>query len=83
VQDQGLGQGPTVVLDLVEKAKLAEGSTVFFDNLFTTFSLLDKLCNKGIAGTGIVIRVIPRQVSHLPEVTVSEFYEIWHTVLYI
>jgi Transposase IS4 len=41
-------------LDLVEEAKLAVGSAVFFDNLFTTFTLLDKLSNKGIAGTGTV-----------------------------
>ena len=43
-----------MVLDLVQKAHLPAGSEVFFDNLFTTFPLLDKLSEKGIAGTGTV-----------------------------
>ena len=43
-----------MVLDLVQKAHLPVGSEVFFDNLFTTFPLLDKLSEKGIAGTGTV-----------------------------
>ena len=43
-----------MVLDLVQKAHLPAGSEVFFDNLFTTFPLLDKLSERGIAGTGTV-----------------------------
>jgi hypothetical protein len=54
ISDAGLGQGPNVVLDLCEKANLAPGSEVYFDNLFTSFPLLDKLSEKQIAGTGTV-----------------------------
>lgn len=54
IDDKGLGQGPNVVLDLVEKAQIGRGSEVFFDNLFTSFPLLDNLSEKGIGGTGTV-----------------------------
>jgi len=54
IEDQGLGQGPNVVLDLVTKAHLAPGSEIFVDNLFTSFSLLDKLSEQGIGLTGTV-----------------------------
>jgi len=54
VVDAGLGQGPNVVLDLVQKVQLPAGCEVFFDNLFTTFPLLDKLSEIGIAGAGTV-----------------------------
>ncbi len=43
-----------MVLDLVQKVQLPAGCEVFFDNLFTTFPLLDKLSEMGIAGTGTV-----------------------------
>jgi len=43
-----------VVLDLVQKAKLSAGCEVFFDNLFTSFPLLNKLSEMGVAGTGTV-----------------------------
>ena len=43
IPDQGFGQGPNVVLDLVQKADLAPGSEIFCDNLFTSFSLLEQL----------------------------------------
>jgi len=54
VEDMGLGQGPNVVLQLVEKASLLPGSELFFDNLFTSFPLLDNLSARNIAGTGTV-----------------------------
>jgi DNA excision repair protein ERCC-6 len=54
ISDAGLGQGPNVVIDLVSKAQLAEGSEIFMDNLFTSFPLLDRLSEMGIAGTGTV-----------------------------
>ena len=54
INDQGLGQGPNVVLDLVQKADLAPGSEIFCDNLFTSFPLLEELSNSQIAGTGTV-----------------------------
>ena len=43
IRDNKLGQGPNVVIDLVTKAELVTGSEGFFDNLFTSFPLLDKL----------------------------------------
>ena len=52
MEDQGLGQCPNVVLDLVNKAKLPKGSDVYFDNLFTSFPLLSQLSDLGIGGTG-------------------------------
>lgn len=54
VSDEGLGQGPNVVLDLVQKCHLVPGSKVFFDNLFTSFPLLQRLSVLGIGGTGTV-----------------------------
>ena len=39
--DTGLGQGADVVLGLIEKCKVKVGSTVTFDNLFTSLPLLD------------------------------------------
>ena len=48
------GQGPNVMMGLVGKAGLVEGSEVFFDNLFTLFPLLRALSDLGIAGTGTV-----------------------------
>lgn len=54
IEDLGLGQGPNVVIDLVTKAKLREGSEVFMDNLFTSFPLLERLSEMGIGGTGTV-----------------------------
>jgi hypothetical protein len=50
----GLGQGPNIVLQLLEKASLLPGSELFFDNLFTSFHLLDSLSARNIAGTGTV-----------------------------
>ena len=52
IPDYGLGQGPNVVLGLVEKAKLPPATQVFFDNLFTSLPLLYKLSEMGIGGTG-------------------------------
>lgn len=52
IEDVGLGQGPNVVLGLVGQAKLSPGSMLFFDNLFTSFPLLEKLSDQGMAGTG-------------------------------
>ncbi len=43
-----------VVLQLLEKASLLPGSELFFDNLFTSFPLLDNLSARNIAGTGAV-----------------------------
>ena len=48
------GQGPNVVLDLVKKSNLVQGSVVYMDNLFTSVPLLDALSSIGIGGTGTV-----------------------------
>ena len=64
-----MGQGPNVVLDLVQKAQLPPGTEVFFDNLFTSFPLLDKLSEMGIAGTGTVRQ---NRLGRVPIVTKKE-----------
>ena len=50
--DQGLGQGPIVVLELVEKAGLRLGMRVTYDNLFTSIAVISRLIELGIGGTG-------------------------------
>ena len=52
IVDEKMGQGPNVVLDLVSKSRISRGSSVYFDNLFTSFPLLDRLSEMEIAGTG-------------------------------
>ena len=52
ITDAGLGQGPNVVLDLVEKSSLTKGSLVYMDNLFTSFPLLDRMSGMGLGATG-------------------------------
>ena len=54
IRDQGLGQGPNVVLGLVEKAGLRPGMRVTFDNLFTSIALISRLSELGIGGTGTI-----------------------------
>ena len=49
-----MGQGPKVVLELVNKSKLLLGSRIYFDNLFMSFPLLEDLSNLQIGGTGTV-----------------------------
>ena len=50
----GLGQGANVVLGLKEKYGLSSGSSVTFDNFFTSFSLFDELSKRGIGGLGTI-----------------------------
>ena len=54
IDDHGLGQGPNVVLSLADTARLAPGSEIFFDNLFTSFPLLDKLSEMQTGGTSTI-----------------------------
>ena len=51
IADQGLGQGPNIVLGLAQQRGLKEGSKVACDNLFTSFDLLDHM---GEHGWGVV-----------------------------
>ena len=54
IDDLGLGQGPNIVLQLAEKASLVPGEEIFFDKLFTSFDLLERLSERGLGGTGTV-----------------------------
>jgi hypothetical protein len=47
----GLGQGGDVVLGLVDHIALKPGTRIYFDNLFTSVGLLQKLSLKQIGGT--------------------------------
>lgn len=51
-RDYGLGQGGNVVMDLIDKCSVPSGHKIYFDNLFTSFKLLEKLKESGIGGTG-------------------------------
>jgi len=52
IQDQGLGQGPNVVLGLCQQYELRPGSVVSCDNLFTSMDLLDHMAENGWGVTG-------------------------------
>lgn len=52
IQDRGFGQGGNVVLELLEKTQALPGTTVYFDNLFTSVELLEELGKLQIGGTG-------------------------------
>ena len=49
-----MGQGPNVVVDLVEKAGLVKWSEVYMDNLFTSFPLLREISTRGIGCTSTI-----------------------------
>ena len=46
--DTSLGQRADVALGLIEECEVKAGSTVTFDNLFTSLPLLDDLTELGI-----------------------------------
>lgn len=50
----GNGQGYDVVIGLAEKVGVRAGCHLFFDNLFTSVSLLTELSQRGIGGVGTV-----------------------------
>lgn len=52
IVDVGLGQGGNVVLGLVDHVQVKKDTQLYFDNLFTTDSLLQELCRRKIGGTG-------------------------------
>lgn len=54
IADQGLGQGPNVVLGLAQQYQLKPGSKVGCDNLFTSFDLLDHMGDRGWGVVGTV-----------------------------
>ncbi|GBM18889.1 hypothetical protein AVEN_137264-1 [Araneus ventricosus] len=47
-----LGQGPDVVLGLMDKVHAHEDNHIVMDNIFTSTQLLNELSIKGVAGTG-------------------------------
>ena len=54
LKETELGQGADVVLGLIEKCNLPSGSSVTFDNLFTSLTLLNELTKQGIGGLGTI-----------------------------
>ena len=48
----GLGQGPDVVLGLCKKSDVSPGTKIYFDNLFSSMPLLNKLSKLGLGETG-------------------------------
>ena len=48
----GYGQGFDVVTGLCDKCSVGPGHYIFFDNLFTSLTLLDNLSERGIGGCG-------------------------------
>ena len=49
-----LGQGADIVLGLIKMCNLPSGSSLTFDKLFTSLTLLDKLTKRGIGGHGTI-----------------------------
>ncbi|KAK7162551.1 hypothetical protein R3I93_006776 [Phoxinus phoxinus] len=50
--ETGLGQGPSVVLGLAEKAGVPPGYKFYHDNLFTTLTLVDEMTKRGYGSCG-------------------------------
>ena len=47
-----MGQGPNVVVDWLDKARLVRGSEVYIDNLFISLKLLAEMSARGFGWTG-------------------------------
>ena len=62
IEQTGLGQGPDVVLRLINKCKLPRQSIVTFDNFFTSLSLLDKLSEDSIWGLETRLQAAPLMI---------------------
>lgn len=50
--ETGLGQGPSVVLGLAEKAGVPPGCKFYHGNLFTTLTLVDEMTKRGYGSCG-------------------------------
>jgi hypothetical protein len=61
--ETGLGLGGNVVLGLLDCIDVPPKTSVYFDNLFTSISLISELSNREIGGTGTVRR---NQVFNVP-----------------
>ena len=84
LEDYGLGQGPNVVLGLIEKSPqiVRSGSKIVCDNLFTSIPLAQKLSEKGIGllGTMNTNRLVSTPM-YEPK-TFSKKYERGESVTY-
>ena len=54
LEEESYGLGGNVVLTLVQYCDVPAGSRLYFDNWFTSLSLLDRLKADGIGGTGTI-----------------------------
>lgn len=62
IEQTGWGQGPNVVLRLINKCKLPRQSIVTFDNFSTSLSLLDKLSEDSIWGLETRLQAAPLMI---------------------
>lgn len=71
IPDQGLGQGPNVVLGLAEQYELLPGSKLSADNLFNNFDLCDHMAERGwgLVGTLRQNRVVNVPIPSKKEAT--------------
>lgn len=67
VVDRGLGQGPNVVLSLLDQCSPSPGTKIYFDNLFTSTSLLMELSKRQLGGTGTMRENRVHPCMQLPE----------------
>uniref|UniRef100_A0A667Y9T4 PiggyBac transposable element-derived protein domain-containing protein n=1 Tax=Myripristis murdjan TaxID=586833 RepID=A0A667Y9T4_9TELE len=68
--ETGLGQGPSVVLGLAEKAEVPTGCKFYHDNLFTTLSLVDEMTRRGYGSCGTLRE---NQLHHVPLTAAQSF----------
>ena len=59
-EETELGQGPDIVLRLIDKCKLPKQATVTFENLLASLPLLDNLSEDSIYGLGTSRKSIAR-----------------------
>uniref|UniRef100_A0A672LY68 PiggyBac transposable element-derived protein domain-containing protein n=1 Tax=Sinocyclocheilus grahami TaxID=75366 RepID=A0A672LY68_SINGR len=69
----GLGQGPSIVLGLAEKAGVPGGCNFMHDNLFTTLSLIDEMTKRGYGCTGTLRQ---NQMFDVPFKPIKEFQKL-------
>uniref|UniRef100_A0A672T0W2 PiggyBac transposable element-derived protein domain-containing protein n=1 Tax=Sinocyclocheilus grahami TaxID=75366 RepID=A0A672T0W2_SINGR len=73
LQKTGLGQGPSVVLGLAEKAGVPGGCNFMHDNLFTTLSLIDEMTKRGYGCIGTLGQ---NQLFDVPFKPINEFQKL-------
>uniref|UniRef100_A0A667X9S4 PiggyBac transposable element-derived protein domain-containing protein n=1 Tax=Myripristis murdjan TaxID=586833 RepID=A0A667X9S4_9TELE len=68
--ETGLGQGPSVIIGLAEKAQVPQGCKFIHDNLFTTLSLMDEMTKRGYGSSGTMRQ---NRLSDVPFTPVNAF----------